>query len=106
MVKNLNECMNDIIDASARALVGKVLKRFEIHNDVNEVKKETKELIYESHRDLKEFIKALKYGMPPTCGFGVSERLFSFMMNRPIRECVMFPLVRPEEGKQKKGKKK
>ena len=24
------------------------------------------------------FVEALKYGMPPACGFGVSERLFSF----------------------------
>lgn len=43
----------------------------------------------------KEFIEALKYAMPPTCGFGVSERLFSFMVNRPIRECVIFPLMKP-----------
>jgi len=42
------------------------------------------------------FIEALKYGMPPACGFGVSERLFSFLMNRPIRECVAFPLMKPE----------
>jgi lysyl-tRNA synthetase class 2 len=41
------------------------------------------------------FIEALKYGMPPACGFGTSERLFSFLVNRPIRECVMFPLMRP-----------
>lgn len=46
----------------------------------------------------KGFIEALKYGMPPACGFGVSERLFSFMMNRPIRECVMFPLMKPLES--------
>ncbi len=44
----------------------------------------------------KGFIEALKYGMPPTCGFGVSERLFGFLMNKPLRECVIFPLVRPE----------
>jgi lysyl-tRNA synthetase class 2 len=62
------------------------------------------------------FVEALKYGMPPACGFGVSERLFSFMMNRPIRDCVIFPLMRPEHeqkgkeskegGKDKKEKKK
>ncbi len=45
----------------------------------------------------KEFVEALKYGMPPTCGFGVSERLFSFLMNKPIRDCVLFPLMKPEE---------
>ncbi|KHO45102.1 MAG: hypothetical protein QJ16_C0022G0001, partial [archaeon GW2011_AR1] len=43
------------------------------------------------------FIEALKYGMPPACGFGVSERLFSFLMNKPIRECVIFPLMKPEK---------
>lgn len=44
----------------------------------------------------ESFIEALKYGMPPACGFGFSERLFSFMMGRPIRECVLFPLMKPE----------
>jgi len=44
----------------------------------------------------RDFVEALEYGMPPTSGFGVSERLFSFLENKPIRECVLFPLVRPE----------
>jgi lysyl-tRNA synthetase, class II len=44
----------------------------------------------------KEFVEALEHGMPPTCGFGFSERLFAFLENKPIRECVMFPLMRPE----------
>src|SRR3989338_5012552 len=43
-----------------------------------------------------DFVEALEYGMPPTTGFGVSERLFSFLENKPIRECVLFPLMRPE----------
>jgi len=45
------------------------------------------------------FVEALKHGMPPACGFGVSERLFSFLMGRPLRECVIFPLMKPEEKK-------
>ena len=44
------------------------------------------------------FVEALKYGMPPACGFGVSERFFSFLMDRPIRECVIFPLMKPESS--------
>jgi len=49
----------------------------------------------------KDFVEALKYGMPPTCGFGVSERLFSYLVDRPIRECVIFPLMKPkDDGKQ------
>jgi len=44
-----------------------------------------------------DFVEALEYGMPPTCGFGVSERLFSFLMDKPIRETQLFPLMRPKE---------
>ena len=51
----------------------------------------------EAHKHDKEFVEALKYGMPPAFGFGVSERLFSTMMDRPIRECVLFPLMKPEK---------
>jgi len=44
-----------------------------------------------------DFVEALEHGMPPTSGFGVSERLFSFLEDKPIRECVLFPLMRPEQ---------
>lgn len=47
----------------------------------------------------KEFVEALKYGMPPTCGFGLSERFFSYLVDKPMRECVIFPLMKPSEGK-------
>ncbi len=50
----------------------------------------------EAHDHDETFIEALRYGMPPAYGFGVSERLFSVMMDRPIRECVLFPLMRPK----------
>ncbi len=52
----------------------------------------------------KGFVEALKYGMPPTCGFGVSERLFSYLVDRPIRECVIFPLLKPEVSENVEGK--
>jgi lysyl-tRNA synthetase, class II len=54
----------------------------------------------------KEFVEALKYGMPPTCGFGVSERFFSYLVDRPMRECQIFPLMKPLEEKKKEAKKK
>lgn len=44
-----------------------------------------------------EFVEALEYGMPPTFGFGFSERLFSFLMNKPMRECQIFPLLKPKK---------
>lgn len=51
----------------------------------------------EAHEKDESFIEALKYGMPPTCGFGVSERFFACLMDKPIRECVIFPLVKPKK---------
>jgi lysyl-tRNA synthetase class 2 len=44
----------------------------------------------------KDFVEALEYGMPPTAGFGFSERLFSFLENKTARECQIFPLMKPE----------
>ena len=49
-----------------------------------------------------DFVEALKYGMPPTCGFGVSERLFAFLEGKPIRETVIFPLMKPSKSEDKK----
>ncbi len=49
-----------------------------------------------------EFVEALEYGMPPTCGFGMSERLFSFLMNKSARECQIFPLLKPKKHHDKK----
>ncbi|MBN1168880.1 lysine--tRNA ligase [Candidatus Woesebacteria bacterium] len=54
----------------------------------------------------EDFVRALEYGMPPTTGFGVSERLFSFLTDLPIREAVLFPLLRPEIKEDEKGKEK
>ena len=44
----------------------------------------------------KDFVEALEHGMPPTCGFGMSERVFSFFENKSIRECQIFPLMKPK----------
>ncbi len=42
-----------------------------------------------------EYVEAMEYGMPPTFGFGVSERLFCFLAGTSIREAQIFPLMRP-----------
>jgi lysyl-tRNA synthetase class 2 len=44
----------------------------------------------------EDFVEALEYGMPPTAGFGISERLFSVLMDKPIRETVFFPTMKPK----------
>ncbi len=42
----------------------------------------------------EDFLEALEYGMPPAAGFGMSERLFAYLVNRPIRETVIFPAMK------------
>ena len=50
----------------------------------------------EAQMEDNDFVRALEYGMPPTSGFGVSERLFAILSGKSIRETVLFPLLRPE----------
>jgi len=44
-----------------------------------------------------EFVEALEHGMPPTCGFGFGERLFAFLVNKPLREVQFFPFMKPKD---------
>jgi lysyl-tRNA synthetase class 2 len=44
-----------------------------------------------------EFVDMLEHGMPPTCGFGFGERLFAFLVDKPLRETQLFPLLKPRE---------
>jgi lysyl-tRNA synthetase class 2 len=48
----------------------------------------------EAQRNDTDFVEALEYGMPPACGFGIGERLLAFLLDMPIREVQLFPLVR------------
>ena len=54
----------------------------------------------------EDFLEALEYGMPPAFGFGMSERFFAILMNRSVRETVIFPPMRGKESEQKKEKGK
>lgn len=44
-----------------------------------------------------EYIEMLEYGMPPTFGFGFGERLFAFLVDKPLRDVQLFPLMKPKE---------
>lgn len=46
----------------------------------------------------EDFLAALEYGMPPAAGFGMSERLFAFCSDRPVREAVLFPPMKHQKG--------
>jgi lysyl-tRNA synthetase class 2 len=45
----------------------------------------------------EDFVEALEYGMPPAFGFGMSERFFSFLTNKSIRETTIFPAMKDRE---------
>lgn len=51
----------------------------------------------EAQRLDEDFLEAMEYGMPPAAGFGLSERLFAVLMDKPMREVVIFPPMRPKE---------
>ena len=65
-------------------------QRFEEQQKLREAGDEEAQMIDE------DFVEALEYGMPPTAGFGMSERVFCFLMDKPIRECVFFPMMKKE----------
>ncbi len=73
----------------------------------------------ESERDIgneeamptdKDFVTALKYGLPPACGVGIGiERIIMLMTSTDsIRDVILFPFMKPEETKspKKRNKKK
>lgn len=55
--------LDEIINKCSKSLVGITMKRFEIHDNKEEIKREIKELIYESYRNLKNLIKSFDTGI-------------------------------------------
>jgi lysyl-tRNA synthetase class 2 len=45
----------------------------------------------------EEFVEMLEHGMPPAFGFAYGDRLFAFLVDKPLRETQLFPLMRPKK---------
>ena len=56
-LKLSEEVLNTIIDQEARKAVGIIMKRYEFIQDKEVLKKEIKEIIYESFRNLRDMIR-------------------------------------------------
>jgi lysyl-tRNA synthetase class 2 len=54
----------------------------------------------EAHAFDADYIRALEYGMPPAGGMGMGvDRLMMLIADRPsIRDVILYPAMRPEEG--------
>ncbi len=78
--------LNDPIDQRAR---------FEAQMKLREAGDNEAQMIDE------DFLEALEYGMPPAFGFGMSERFFAILMDRSIRETVIFPPVKSLSSEEK-----
>ena len=54
----------------------------------------------ESMRLDEDFLTAMEHGMPPAGGMGMGiDRLLMALTGLGIRETILFPLVKPEEGR-------
>ena len=63
LIQLTTKFLNNVIDTCSRTTVGKILKRVDLFDDKETLKKEVKELIYEEYRALKALLEAHSNGL-------------------------------------------
>jgi len=58
--------LQEVVNLQSKKLCGKLMKRFEIIDDKDALKKSCKELVYEAFRDLRDVLIAHNYGIEVT----------------------------------------
>jgi len=76
------------------------------YSELNDPQEQRQRLLREIKEDTKagrldeDFVQALEMGMPPTGGLGIGiDRMAMIFLDQPsIRDVILFPLLRPQEG--------
>jgi hypothetical protein len=76
--KKLLDYLDEIINFSSSRLVGKIMKRFDILDDRELLRRELKELVYEEYRSMKEIFKSY--------GDGIEMSFFHFTKAKNIKQ--------------------
>ena len=63
LIQLTTKFLNNVIDTCSRTTVGKILKRVDLFDDKETLKKEVKELIYEEYRALKALLETHSNGL-------------------------------------------
>ena len=84
--------LNDPVDLSKRFI---------------EEKKREKAGLEEAHQTDEDYLEAIEYGFPPTCGIAIGiDRLVMLFTDAPnIKEIITFPTLRPRINSKKRKKK-
>ncbi|MFA6271553.1 MAG: lysine--tRNA ligase [Patescibacteria group bacterium] len=89
-------------------VVGGAIELCNAYSELNDPIEQEKRFMHQSQLTKKgdeeamkkdeEFVEALKYGMPPTAGFGMGiDRLVNVITNtHSIKEVILFPTLKPE----------
>ena len=80
----------------------------DLHKRFVEEKKREKAGFEEAHQTDYDYLEAIEYGFPPTCGIAIGiDRFVMLLTNaKSIKEVIAFPTLKPKNIDDKISKKK